>query len=294
MGNLRTVVKPGSTSNTTYTYLVDGMGRRVGKREKIGTGTDVLKKRWLYRDSLAPVAELDANGAIVARFVYGSRRNVPDLVIKGNIVYRLFTDQLGSPRLAVNIADPSDVPYRRDYSAFGEVIGALGAADWIPFGFAGGLYDPDTGLVRFGARDYDPQIGRWVSKDPIRFNGRQANMYAYVGLDAINRRDPEGKADPEYCENMAANEYDWCASNCEKAEGEKGICEQAWNVITFSNPQLDCMRACRAENQAFYDRCVFPYPDYLRRMKEYDEYWKNNSSGDGGCPWWEESCLASL
>jgi RHS repeat-associated protein len=35
-----------------------------------------------------------------------------------------------------------------------------------PFGFAGGLYDPDTGLVRFGARDYDAAAGRWTANDP--------------------------------------------------------------------------------------------------------------------------------
>jgi len=40
-----------------------------------------------------------------------------------------------------------------------------------PFGFAGGLYDPDTGLVRFGARDYDAAAGRWTAKDPSRFAG---------------------------------------------------------------------------------------------------------------------------
>jgi len=34
-----------------------------------------------------------------------------------------------------------------------------------PFGFAGGLHDRDTGLVRFGARDYDPETGRWTAKD---------------------------------------------------------------------------------------------------------------------------------
>jgi len=30
-----------------------------------------------------------------------------------------------------------------------------------PFGFAGGIYDRDTGLARFGARDYNTEIGRW-------------------------------------------------------------------------------------------------------------------------------------
>ncbi|MFZ1827466.1 MAG: RHS repeat-associated core domain-containing protein [Candidatus Competibacteraceae bacterium] len=49
-----------------------------------------------------------------------------------------------------------------------------------PFGFAGGLYDQDTGLVRFGARDYDPETGRWTAKDPILFAGGDANLFAYV------------------------------------------------------------------------------------------------------------------
>jgi len=64
-------------------------------------------------------------------------------------------------------------------------------------GFAGGLYDSDTGLVRFGARDYDPMVGRWVSKDPILFRGRQTNLYVYVTNDPINWLDPDGH-DPSY------------------------------------------------------------------------------------------------
>jgi len=63
-------------------------------------------------------------------------------------------------------------------------------------GFAGGLYDSDTGLVRFGARDYDPMVGRWVSKDPILFRGGQSNLYVYVGNDPVNRRDPRGLDGP--------------------------------------------------------------------------------------------------
>ena len=56
----------------------------------------------------------------------------------------------------------------------------------------GGIYDPDTGLVRFGARDYDPEVGRWTSKDPILFASGQTNLYAYVNNDPVNRVDPTG------------------------------------------------------------------------------------------------------
>jgi len=44
----------------------------------------------------------------------------------------------------------------------------------------------------FGARDYDPVVGRWVSKDPILFGGGQANLYVYGGNDPVNKRDPRG------------------------------------------------------------------------------------------------------
>ncbi len=203
LGNLLSAAN--STTTKTYSYLVDGRGRRIGKKEKTGAAQPVLKNRWLYRDGLNPVAELDATGALVTQFIYGSRPNVPDLVIKRDpangalTTYRLFSDQLGSPRMAVNVADPTKIPYRVDYSAFGVPTwkgtgtAATPAFDWIPFGFAGGLYDKDTGLLRFGARDYDPEIGRWVSKDPWRFRGG-FNLYVYSWNDPVNFLDRTGRA----------------------------------------------------------------------------------------------------
>ena len=58
--------------------------------------------------------------------------------------------------------------------------------------FAGGLYDFDTGLLRFGARDYDPHVGRWSTKDPIAFSGGDTNLYGYVISDPVNYLDPSG------------------------------------------------------------------------------------------------------
>jgi len=47
-------------------------------------------------------------------------------------------------------------------------------------------------LVRFGARDYDPAIGRWTAKDPIDFAGGDANLYGYVQNNPVNWVDPLG------------------------------------------------------------------------------------------------------
>ncbi len=45
--------------------------------------------------------------------------------------------------------------------------------------------------MRFGARDYDASVGRWTSKDPIRFAGGM-NLYGYVVNDPVDMTDPRG------------------------------------------------------------------------------------------------------
>jgi RHS repeat-associated protein len=54
------------------------------------------------------------------------------------------------------------------------------------------LRDIDRSLTRFGARDYDPAIGRWTAKDPLTFAGGLANLYSYVDEDPVNDSDPDG------------------------------------------------------------------------------------------------------
>jgi len=180
-GNLRRARMPGKDIE----YVVDGQNRRVGKRTD---GT--LMQAWLYADQLRIVAELDGANNVVTRFVYGSRTNVPDYMIRAGITYRIISDHLGSPQLVINVTDGTVVEtITRD--EFGRVLSDT-APGFQPFGFAGGLYDYDTGLVRFGARDYDPQTGRFVSKDPIGFSGGSANLYAYSFNDPINFADPSG------------------------------------------------------------------------------------------------------
>jgi RHS repeat-associated protein len=182
LGNLLSVTLP---DGTAIAYVIDAQGRRIGKKVN-----GALVKRWLYRNGLQPVAEVDSSGAMVARYVYGSRPNVPDHIIQGGATYQIIADELGSPRLVVNVANDS-VAQRIDYDAWGNVL-SDSAPGFQPFGFAGGLYDADTKLVRFGARDYDAQSGRWTAKDPILFGGRDANLYVYAGNVPVNFVDPEG------------------------------------------------------------------------------------------------------
>ncbi|MBK9066955.1 MAG: RHS repeat-associated core domain-containing protein [Gemmatimonadetes bacterium] len=55
------------------------------------------------------------------------------------------------------------------------------------------MADSATGLVRFGARDYEPQVGRWTAKDPMGFYGGAVDVYTYSENDPVNRIDPTGR-----------------------------------------------------------------------------------------------------
>lgn len=183
-GNLRNVTPP---AGSAVDYLTDGMNRRAGR--KLG-GT--MAQELLYGNQLNAVAELDGAGNLVAQYVYGTKGNVPDVKTDGTGTYRILSDHLGSPRLVVNTADGTVVE-GMEFDEWGKVT-ADTSPSTTPFGFAGGLYEASTELVRFGMRDYDAVTGRWVSKDPIRFDGGQINIYAYVDNDPVNDVDSDGDA----------------------------------------------------------------------------------------------------
>ena len=204
LGNLMKVTLPGGK---VLEYLVDGQGRRIGKKVN-----GVLTQTLLYQDGLRPIAELDVTGNLT-RFVYATRLNVPDYMTKGGVTYRFILDPLGSPRLIVN-AVTGQVVQRIDYNEFGQVIEDSNPG-FQPFGFAGGLYDPATGLIRFGARDYDAETGQWIARDPVGFEGGQTNLYAYVDNDPLNLLDPVGlrivMVLPPYDQDYSVRASRWAA-----------------------------------------------------------------------------------
>ena len=181
-GNLRHVGLP---NGTAIDYVIDGQNRRIGKKVNAA-----LVEGFLYRSQLQPAAWLDGTGAVKATFVYGLHPNVPEYMVQGGTTYRLVTDQVGSVRLVVNTSTGA-VAERIDYDEFGNVV-VDSAPGTQPFGFAGGLRDRDTELVRFGARDYDPVTARWAAKDPLRYRAGPSNFYAYADGDPINFIDPGG------------------------------------------------------------------------------------------------------
>ena len=175
----------------SVTYAIDPLGRRTGKFIN-----GALQWQLLWLDTLRPLAQIKPDGSLDAVFLYGDRPNVPELMVRAGVTYRLLTDHLGSVRLVLrtDTTTPQDlVAQRIDYDPWGRVTFDSNPG-FQPFGYAGGLYDPDTGLTRFGARDYDGETARWTSKDPIGFAGGDSSLYAYADGSPLTKTDPLGLA----------------------------------------------------------------------------------------------------
>jgi RHS repeat-associated protein len=165
-------------------YLYDPLGRRTAKKID-----DVITEKYLWQDMTRLLAVFDASETSSMRFEYADGR-MPVAMTSGGVRYCLSFDQVGTLRAVV---DGSGAVVRSvDYDSFGNVITDTNPGLVVPFGFAGGLYDRDTGLVRFGFRDYKPATGRRTAKDPVGFNGGDYDLYGYVVNDPVNWIDPEG------------------------------------------------------------------------------------------------------
>jgi RHS repeat-associated protein len=168
-------------------YVHDPLGRRIAKKVD-----SVIVEKYLWQGLTRLLAVYDGSDNLLMRFEYADSR-MPVAMTSGGYTYYLTYDQVGSLRI---VADATGYVVKKiDYDSFGNIINDTDPAFEIPFGFAGGLHDRDTGLIRFGFRDYDPDIGRWTAKDPILFAGGDTDLYGYCINDPVNRIDPFGLLD---------------------------------------------------------------------------------------------------
>ncbi len=123
-------------------------------------------------------------------FEYADGR-MPVAMTQNGQKYYLHYDQVGSLRV---VSDANgNVVKEITYDTYGNIISDSNPSFKVLFGFAGGLYDPDTKLTHFGYREYDPYTGKWTAKDPIGFAGGDSNLYGYVLGDPVNLVDPTGE-----------------------------------------------------------------------------------------------------
>jgi len=161
----------GETTTTTTQYVYDG--------EDI-----VLQLQTITYDD----ATL-ATTTTETRFIRGPGIDEPLAMIEDGDSYFYHADGLGS--IIAMTDDTLNIVQHYSYDSFG--MPTLSDPDFSqPYAFTGREWDDETELYFYRARYYDSSAGRFISKDPIGFNGGDVTLYGYVGDNPVNLIDPYG------------------------------------------------------------------------------------------------------
>ena len=165
------------TPSATVEYRYNADGHRTGRAvDGVWTYYDIDPRTRHHR-------VVQEHGASSRRFVWG-----PDRVLAewgGGDDRVLLNDRLGSIRQRQPLTGTDDTELRYD------VWGIPNGATSVDLGFAGELADPVTGLVHLRARDYDPEVGQFISRDPTGLAGG-ADFYGYADGDPVSAIDRSG------------------------------------------------------------------------------------------------------
>jgi len=163
--------------------------------------------------------------------------------------YHLLYNHQGSLRAVVDTE--GTIIKELHYDSFGTITNDTNPTLHVTLGFAGGLYDEDTKLTRFGYRDYDAYTGKWTAKDPIGFAGGDANLYGYVLGDPVNGVDPEGLMDPRLHKALGVPSEHPMANN--NLSGGLGVTTGIHYVVVGGNVHTQIV----AKDDGFYSVSTF-------------------------------------
>lgn len=174
----------------TAAYVYDPFGRRLSKT------VDGVTTRYVY-DGQQVIAECNAAGAVLRRFVYGPGIDQPirmDVATTpggpGFTKYYYHFDGLGNVIALSNATGTIVEQYAYDAYGLPSTTGTVGN----PYLFNARNYDAETDLYYYRARYYDPRIGRFLQPDPMEYRAG-LNLYAYCGDNPLNFLDPFGLVD---------------------------------------------------------------------------------------------------
>ena len=207
------MVSTNLTKTLAFTY--DYQGRRIEKKvwnNTTGTGTPATHLKYIY-DGWNLIAELNgkSSDAVVRTYSWGPEaQGVPGtlrMISDSNGVYFPAYDPNGTVMGLVKASDGT-VCAQYEYLPYGEQVTATGTmAGSNPIRFSTKYYDTEARLYYYGYRYYSPDMGRWLSRDPIEEQGG-LNLYGFVNNDPVNKWDLYGFS--PYCVCIrAADDHAW-------------------------------------------------------------------------------------
>ncbi|GBC63469.1 hypothetical protein DENIS_4463 [Desulfonema ishimotonii] len=210
------------TADKRITFLYDYMGRRVRKQVYSGTPGSwnavpdetrvFVYDGWnLIRETVSGTASSETYyvwGLDLSQGMQGAG-GIGGLVcgVSGGEVRRYAYDANGNVGQLVN--ESGVIVARYEYDPFGNEVRAEGTgAQGNPFRFSTKYYDAETGLYYYGFRYYHSELGRWISRDPLKESGGW-NLYFFVGNNPLINIDLFGlfKNSSQYVEPVIEKVY---------------------------------------------------------------------------------------
>ena len=260
VGGLCRVSLPGGC---VVEFTNDGEGKPL---EKYVDGVLVARFAWLDFLRLHTLNDLTKKTFMTLHYQDGKRLPNAATMSEGGYAYdcSLGFDQVGTLKV---VADSNgDVIKKIEYDSFGNVLCDKRPQLDLPLGFAGGVMDRDTGLVRFGCRYYLPEVGRFIAPDPARWRGGDPDMYDYCIDNPVSKVDPlglepEDAVDAPLSEkrstviSVGGKEYDLAgAEDDARRKGKKYF----W--MFFPKPEA-CEKCQELEGKIFYYKPERPHPN---------------------------------
>ncbi len=226
------------SAGKTIRYYLDPLKRRVSKTVTDGS----FSKNYFYAYEAGNLTSVkDDFGVIIRQYVYDAKNKLI-AIVKDGATYSVIRDSHGS---VVALTDEdSKIVEQFSYDAWGHLLNNQAPSALTDFYYAGYFYEPDAGLYILGPRGYDPNLGRFLSKDPLPgdLNDKLSqNEYIYALNDPVNKVDPTGH---RAASSNASGSLKAVADAAQKTADEMGrLAEEAQKQVDETAANLEQLQA---------------------------------------------------